>query len=310
MNQNIINYYENYKEEDRLTTNNARKIEFLTTIHFFEKHFHGKLKILDCAAGTGTYAFYLADRGHQLTATDITPRHIAYMNEMLKTKLYQVETKVLDAVDMSCFPDESFDVVLNMGPFYHLIDRELRKRCFEESLRVLKRGGYLAVAYIPRLYINQMIVMSDHKYLDGKLLKDYRGVCPVQMVWQHPETVVDPLLRLKTTLDEAGHVEQRLLDHLHIEEEWLDRYPSELSGGELQRFCLVRALRPEVKFLLCDEISAMLDLVTQAQIWNFLLEEARRRDLGMLIVSHDDALLRQVCTRVETLPFETGGDNP
>lgn len=69
MNQNIINYYENYKEEDRLTTNNARKIEFLTTIHFFEKHFHGKLKILDCAAGTGTYAFYLADKGHQLTAT-------------------------------------------------------------------------------------------------------------------------------------------------------------------------------------------------------------------------------------------------
>ena len=130
------------------------------------------------------------------------------------------------------------------------------------------------------------------------------------MVWQHPETVVDPLLRLKTTLDEAGHVEQRLLDHLHIEEEWLDRYPSELSGGELQRFCLARALRPEVKFLLCDEISAMLDLVTQAQIWNFLLEEARRRDLGMLIVSHDDALLRQVCTRVETQPFETGGDNP
>ena len=146
--------------------------------------------------------------------------------------------------------------------------------------------------------------------LDGKLLKDYRGICPVQMVWQHPETVVDPLLRLKTTLDEAGHVEQRLLDHLHIEEEWLDRYPAELSGGELQRFCLARALPPGGKFLLCDEISALLDLVTQAQIWNFLLEEARRRDLGMLIVSHDDALLRQVCTRVETLPFETGGDNP
>ena len=124
MNQNIINYYENYKEEDRLTTNNARKIEFLTTIHFFEKHFHGKLKILDCAAGTGTYAFYLADKGHQLTATDVTPRHIAYMDEMLKTKPYQVETKVLDAVDMSCFPDESFDVVLNMGPLYHLIDGE------------------------------------------------------------------------------------------------------------------------------------------------------------------------------------------
>ena len=173
-----------------------------------------------------------------------------------------------------------------------------------------ERGGLKAPsgrgkATLGRLLAGYERPVKGQVLLDGKLLKDYRGICPVQMVWQHPETVVDPLLRLKTTLDEAGHVEQRLLDHLHIEEEWLDRYPSELSGGELQRFCLARALRPEVKFLLCDEISAMLDLVTQAQIWNFLLEEARRRALGMLIVSHDDALLRQACTRVETLPFET-----
>ena len=124
------------------------------------------------------------------------------------------------------------------------------------------------------------------------------------MVWQHPETVVDPLLTLGKTLNEAGAVEQRLLDALHIEPGWLTRYPSELSGGELQRFCLARALNPEVRFLLCDEISAMLDLVTQAQIWKFLLEEAQRRGLGMLVVSHDEALLEKVCTRVETMPWQ------
>ena len=99
-------------------------------------------------------------------------------------------------------------------------------------------------------------------------------------------------------------MEQRLLDALHIEPGWLTRYPSELSGGELQRFCLARALNPEVRFLLCDEISAMLDLVTQAQIWKFLLEEAQRRGLGMLVVSHDEALLEKVCTRVETMPWQ------
>lgn len=126
----------------------------------------------------------------------------------------------------------------------------------------------------------------------------------MQMVWQHPETVVDPLLTLGRTLNEAGAVEERLLDALHIEPDWLSRYPSELSGGELQRFCLARALNPAVRFLLCDEISAMLDLVTQAQIWNFLLDEAGRRDLGLLIVSHDDALLERVCTRVETMPWK------
>ena len=133
--------------------------------------------------------------------------------------------------------------------------------------------------------------------LDGRPVREYRGVCPVQMVWQHPETVVDPLLTLGKTLNEAGAVEQHLLDALHIEPGWLTRYPSELSGGELQRFCLARALNPEVRFLLCDEISAMLDLVTQAQIWKFLLEEAQRR-------GHDEALLEKVCTRVETMPWQ------
>ena len=141
--------------------------------------------------------------------------------------------------------------------------------------------------------------------LDGRQIREYRRVCPVQKVWQHPETVVDPLLALGRTLNEAGAVEERLMDALHIEPGWLTRYPSELSGGELQRFCLARALHPAVRFLLCDEISAMLDLVTQAQIWNFLMEEAKERGLGLLVVSHDDALLERVCTRVETMPWQT-----
>ena len=138
--------------------------------------------------------------------------------------------------------------------------------------------------------------------LDGKPVAGYRGVCPVQMIWQHPETAVDPLLRLRETLAEAGGADPRVKSALHIEEGWMDRFPSELSGGELQRFCLARALRPETKFLLCDEITAMLDLVTQAQIWHFLKEEAERLDLGMVVVSHSGALLEKVCTRVEQMP--------
>ena len=137
--------------------------------------------------------------------------------------------------------------------------------------------------------------------LDGRPVGEYRGACPVQMVWQHPERVVDPLLRLRETLAEAGDIEEQMMEKLHIEKEWLERYPAELSGGELQRFCLARALRPETKILLCDEITAMLDLVTQAQIWEFLLEEAERRKMGMLVVSHSEALLEKVCTRIITL---------
>lgn len=138
--------------------------------------------------------------------------------------------------------------------------------------------------------------------LDGQPLSTGRGVCPVQMLWQHPELALDPRLRLRASLEEAGAAEPELLEALHIEPGWLDRFPTELSGGELQRFCLMRALRPAVRFLLCDEISAMLDLVTQAQIWDFLLREADRRGLGLLIVSHQSELLKRICTRMLELP--------
>ncbi len=126
----VVNYYENYREENRITTNNARKIELVTTMHMLDSVIGEKKNILDCAAGTGVYAFYLADKGHHVTATDITPRHIDYIKNELKNKTYHVNTFVLDATDMSCFEDETFDVVLNMGPFYHLTDAGQRDKCF------------------------------------------------------------------------------------------------------------------------------------------------------------------------------------
>lgn len=137
--------------------------------------------------------------------------------------------------------------------------------------------------------------------VDGKPLRDYRGICPVQMIWQHPETAVDPLMKLGDTLREGGPVEDELLEALHIQHAWLERYPAELSGGELQRFCIARALRPGVKYLLCDEVTAMLDLITQAQIWTFLLEQAEQRALGLVIVSHNTPLLERLCTRIQDL---------
>ena len=133
--------------------------------------------------------------------------------------------------------------------------------------------------------------------LDGAPLPS-QGFCPVQLLWQHPEEAVDPLLRLGTTLYEAGPVDPAAAEGLGIQPGWLERYPMELSGGELQRICVVRALGPELKFLLCDEASAMLDLVTQARLWRFLLAQAEERNLGLLVVSHDRPPLEQVCTRI------------
>ncbi|MDR1358757.1 MAG: ATP-binding cassette domain-containing protein [Coriobacteriales bacterium] len=141
---------------------------------------------------------------------------------------------------------------------------------------------------------------------EGKVLVDGRalprkGRCPVQMIMQHPETVVDPRLRMQDVLEEAGEVSGALLESFQVDPRWLDRFAHELSGGELQRICLVRALATNPRYLIADELSTMLDAVTQASVWHALLKEAESRNLGMVIVTHATPLARRVATRVVDL---------
>lgn len=137
--------------------------------------------------------------------------------------------------------------------------------------------------------------------MDGKSLYSYKGYCPVQMIWQHPEQAMNPRLRMRNVFEEGDQVETELIKKLGIEPDWMNRFPTELSGGELQRFCIARALGKRTRFLLADEISTMLDLITQSQIWHFLMEETQRRGIGMIVVSHSPELVEKVCTRVVEL---------
>jgi peptide/nickel transport system ATP-binding protein len=131
--------------------------------------------------------------------------------------------------------------------------------------------------------------------LDNKSLPRH-GVSPVQMIWQHPELAVDPRMRMHDVLAEAGEVSKELRDRLGIRDEWISRYPHELSGGELQRFCIARALATKPRFLVADEITTMLDAVTQAQIWQVLLKEVQERNIGLVFVSHSHALTNRIAT--------------
>lgn len=134
-------------------------------------------------------------------------------------------------------------------------------------------------------------------YFDGKLLPE-KGYCPVQLIYQHPEKAINPRWKLGRTLTEAWEPDQELLDDMGIEKEWLTRYPIELSGGEMQRFCIARAMGPDTKFVIADEMTTMLDVITQAQIWELLLHIVDKRNLGMLVVTHNPLLAERICTRV------------
>ena len=145
---------------------------------------------------------------------------------------------------------------------------------------------------------------SGQVLLDGKPLDFYGSYCPVQLIWQHPEQAINPRLRMRSVLEEGDNVSPDLIKRLGIEADWMNRFPAELSGGEMQRFCIARALGQRTQFLLADEISTMLDLITQSQIWHFLMDETEKRRIGMIVVSHNPELLEKVCTRVVDLQKE------
>jgi peptide/nickel transport system ATP-binding protein len=137
----------------------------------------------------------------------------------------------------------------------------------------------------------------------GKVLFDSKplprkGFCPVQMIYQHPEKAINPRWKLRSAIMEAWTPGTEFLEEMGIAPEWLDRYPAELSGGEMQRFCVARALAPQTKFIIADEMSTMLDVITQAQIWELMLRQIKQRHIGLLAVTHSVELAERVCTRI------------
>lgn len=136
--------------------------------------------------------------------------------------------------------------------------------------------------------------------IDGKEISTC-GFYPVQLIYQHPEKTMNPRWKMKKSLGENGGLDEELIDILGIRKTWLERYPNELSGGELQRFAIARAITKDTKFLIADEITAMLDGVTQAQIWHSLIKISQKNNMGIIVITHNKELANKICTRIVKL---------
>ncbi|MBW4430508.1 MAG: ATP-binding cassette domain-containing protein [Pelatocladus maniniholoensis HA4357-MV3] len=121
--------------------------------------------------------------------------------------------------------------------------------------------------------------------------------CPVQLIFQNPELAVNPRWQISKILAEGQPPSDDLLAALGIHQSWLNRYPHELSGGELQRIAVARSLNSHTCYLIADEMTAMLDANTQALIWQVVIKYARERELGILVISHEAPLLKRLCER-------------
>ncbi|MEB6857238.1 ATP-binding cassette domain-containing protein [Proteus cibi] len=125
-----------------------------------------------------------------------------------------------------------------------------------------------------------------------------KGYCPIQLVPQHPDKCFNPFRTTGDSVRDAWSPDESWLEKLKIKQEWLTRRPNELSGGELARIALLRALDPRTQILIADEVTAQLDAQIQADIWQVLIDESQKRPLSLIIFSHNKALLEKVSTKV------------
>lgn len=139
----------------------------------------------------------------------------------------------------------------------------------------------------------------DRPFKEGRSRRTGRA-CPVQLVSQHPEEAFDPALSLRASLAEAGDVDGPRAGHLmrifSVEGEWLSRRPHEVSGGQLMRVALVRALMASPRVLICDESTASLDLLSQEEIWRAVVDCQESEGFGLIVVSHDSSLVERLAT--------------
>jgi len=147
MDKQLIEYYSNYDEDGRLFRDKAHLPEWLTTIRYFDRLFAPGSRILDACAGTGRYSFYLADKGHNVTACDLVEHNVNIIKSRSGAdKLENIS--LCNVLDLSRFPDNGFDIVLCMGAMYHLSSDAEKTQAIQECSRVCTPGGLVVLSYM------------------------------------------------------------------------------------------------------------------------------------------------------------------
>ncbi len=161
-------------EQVRLSRSTSGRIEFAVNLHYIRRHIRPRSRVLDVGGATGQYTLALAEEGHQVTLVDLSPDLLVLASENISRSGHRQNVEAVlegDARDLASFPSASFDVVLSLGPFYHLIRQEDREQAAAEMARVLRPGGHAFVAFMPRTTLLRYTVLMavDRGWKPGEL---------------------------------------------------------------------------------------------------------------------------------------------
>lgn len=177
--ERVVAIYEVFDENNRLNHSQAAQVEFYTTMHYIQQYLSPGSKVLDIGPGAGEYSLALAQSGYEVTAVELSPANIKAFEQKITPQL-PVTLIQGTALDLSQFIDEQFDLVLLMGPLYHLENEEDRLKAISEAKRVVKKDGVIFFAFIS----NDMVILtefsrrpdffSDHTYYHATFkVKDF-----------------------------------------------------------------------------------------------------------------------------------------
>jgi len=174
----LTEFYNKYNEEKRLLRPYGR-VEYITTMNYIEKYIGERknLKIIDIGCATGRYALPLAEEGHQVTAVDIVPYNIGILKQKAEKAGISIEAHVGDALNLKKYKDNSYNIVLYLGPIYHLFTADEKIQALKEAKRILKPGGLLFISYIMNEFGVLLYGIKEGQILDsisqGKLDQDF-----------------------------------------------------------------------------------------------------------------------------------------
>lgn len=157
--------YRRSDESARLNKSKAARVEFFTTVRYIEKYLAADSKILDVGAGAGEYSLYFSRKGYEVYALELSEDNILAFKEKLNPN-DSVSVVQGNALDLSRYANHSFDIVLLLGPLYHLHSDTDKLRCIAEARRVCKENGVIFFGFIS----NDIVILTMQQAHEDYLL--------------------------------------------------------------------------------------------------------------------------------------------